>query len=171
VGAGGVAGVGGGTSAAGILLALGALACEACFSLLAVPFLGRLGPLGVSTYACILAVPMLAGWSLVVDGPIVPAMTTDEAAALVYMAVVVTAGGFLLWYSAITLLGVERAGLFSGVLPVSALMCSAVIGATDITAGRLLAVGLVAGGITLGITAGRGTRMPPPGAPHRHFSG
>lgn len=59
-GAAGVQGAGGGISAAGLLLALGALACEAAFSLLAVPHLARLGPLAVSAYACLFAVPLLA---------------------------------------------------------------------------------------------------------------
>ncbi|MGH2990797.1 MAG: EamA family transporter [Solirubrobacterales bacterium] len=160
-GAAGVEGVGGETSIAGILLAIGALACEACFSLLAVPFLGRLGPLAVSAYACILAVPMLTAWSLAVEGPNLPAPSGEELAALVYMAVIVTAGGFLLWYSAVTLLGVERAGLFSGVLPVSALVCSAAIGAAEITPTRVLAVAVVAAGITFGIAS----RRPAPASP------
>ena len=37
-----------------------ALACEVCFSLLAVPLLPTLGALRVSAYACVLAVPQLA---------------------------------------------------------------------------------------------------------------
>ena len=67
------------------------------------------------------AVPLLAAWALAVDGAALPTPTTAEALALVYLAVGVTTGGFLLWYSSIRLLGVERAGLFAGVLPISAL--------------------------------------------------
>jgi hypothetical protein len=65
----------------------------------------------------------------------------------------VTTGGFLLWYTSIRLLGVERAGLFSGVLPISALACSAAIGAAQITPVRLLGVAVVAAGVTLGMRA------------------
>jgi drug/metabolite transporter (DMT)-like permease len=160
-GAAGVQWAGGGISAAGLLLALGALACEAAFSLLAVPHLARLGPLAVSAYACLFAVPLLAVWSLVAGGPSLPLPDAEQAAALGYMAVGVTVLGFVSWYSAVGLLGVERAGLFSGVLPVSALLCAALLGVAEITPGRLLAACVVAAGITLGVRPARG-RAPEP---------
>ncbi len=138
---------------AGLLLALGALACEAAFSLLAAPHLARLGPLAVSTYACLFALPLLALWSVAAGGPDFPALETSEALALGYLALAVTSGGFLCWYTAVTLLGVERAGLLAGVLPVSALACSAAIGAAEVTPARLAAVGVVAAGITFGVSA------------------
>jgi drug/metabolite transporter (DMT)-like permease len=152
--AGGAAGVqwaGGGIGAAGLMLALGALGCEAAFSLLAVPHLRRLGPLAVSTYACLFAVPMLAVWSLVAEGPSLPLPDAGQAAALAYLALGVTTLGFVAWYSAVATLGVERAGLFSGVLPVSALVFSAALGVAEITPERLAAVAVVAAGITLGV--------------------
>ena len=43
----------------GLVYAVGALGCEACFSLLAVPLLPRLGPLRVSAYTEAAAVPLL----------------------------------------------------------------------------------------------------------------
>ena len=153
VGAAGVQWAGGGMTTAGLLFALGALACEAGFSLLALPYLARLGPLALSTYACLFAVPMLAVWSLVANGPSLPLPDAEQAAALGYMAVGVTVLGFVSWYSAVGLLGVERAGLFSGVLPVSALACSALLGVAEVTPERLLAVVVVAAGITLGVRA------------------
>jgi drug/metabolite transporter (DMT)-like permease len=153
-GAAGVQWTDGGISLAGLLFALGALACEACFSLLAAPHLDRLGPLAVSAYACLFAVPMLAAWSLIADGPSLPMPTGEQAAAIAYLALIVTVGGFLCWYTAVVLLGVERAGLFSGVLPVSALVCSAALGVADVTPGRLAAVAVVAAGITFGMRAG-----------------
>ena len=144
----------GGITAAGLALALGALGCEAAFSLLAAPHLARLGPLAVSAYACLVALPLLAAWSLAGGGaPDVPLPDAAEGLALLYLALAVTTGGFLAWYSAVGILGVERAGLFSGVLPVSALACSAAIGAADVTAARLVAVAVVAAGITLGLRA------------------
>jgi drug/metabolite transporter (DMT)-like permease len=159
VGAAGVQWAGGGISATGLLLALGALACEAAFSLLAIPHLSRLGPLGVSAYACLFAVPLLVAWTLVADGFTLPAPDAEQAAAIVYLGLGVTVCGFLCWYSAVGLLGVERAGLFSGVLPVSALVVSAVLGVAEITPERLLAVAVVAGGVTLGV---RRVRVPEP---------
>ena len=151
IGAAGVQWTDGGISSVGLSLALGALACEAAFSLLAAPHLERLGPLAVSTYACVFALPLLAAWSLVRGGPKLPAPTAGELTAIVYLGAAVTTSGFLAWYSAVRLLGVERAGLFSGVLPVSALVCSAALGVAAFTPGRLAAVAMVAAGITLGV--------------------
>jgi drug/metabolite transporter (DMT)-like permease len=152
-GAAGVQWTDGAITAAGLLLALGALGCEAAFSLLAAPHLARLGPLAVSAYACLLALPLLAGWSLVAGGPSLPAPDATEALALLYLGLAVTTGGFLCWYTAVGILGIERAGLLSGVLPVSALACSAAIDAADVTPARLAAVAVVAAGITLGVRA------------------
>ena len=152
-GAAGVQWAGGGITPAGLLLALGALGCEAAFSLLAVPHLKRLGALAVSTYACLFAVPMLAVWSLLAEGPSLPVPDAEQAAALAYLAVGVTVLGFVSWYTAVGLLGVDRAGLFSGVLPVSALVFSAALGVAELTPGRLGAVAVVALGVTLGVRA------------------
>jgi drug/metabolite transporter (DMT)-like permease len=165
-GAAGVQWTDGGITAAGLMLALGALGCEAAFSLLALPHLARLGPLAVSAYACLFAVPMLALWSLVAEGATLPLPDAGQAAALAYLGLVVTVLGFLAWYSAVSLLGVERAGLFSGVLPVSALVFSAALGVAELTPARLGAVAVVALGVTLGVrgvatTVGKasGTRL------------
>jgi drug/metabolite transporter (DMT)-like permease len=145
---------GGGITAAGLMLALGALGCEAAFSLLAVPHLKRLGALAVSTYACLFAVPMLAVWSLLAEGPTLPVPDAGQAAALAYLALGVTVLGFVSWYTAVGLLGVEKAGLFSGVLPVSALVFSAALGVAEVTPERLGAVAVVALGVTLGVRGG-----------------
>jgi len=153
IGAAGVQWTDGGITRVGLMLALGALCCEAAFSLLAAPHLARLGPLAVSAYACLLAPPILIVWSLAAGGPDFPVPRAAAVAALVYLGAAVTTGGFLAWYSAVGILGVERAGLFSGVLPVSALACSATIGAAEVTPGRLVAVTVVAAGITLGVRA------------------
>jgi drug/metabolite transporter (DMT)-like permease len=99
------------------------------------------------------ALPLLACWSLVAGGPELPTPTAAELAALVYLGAIVTTGGFLCWYTAVGILGVERAGLFAGVLPVSALACSAALGVAAVTPERLAAVAVVAVGITLGVRA------------------
>jgi drug/metabolite transporter (DMT)-like permease len=161
-GAAGVQYTDGSTSPAGLALALGALACEACFSLLAAPHLKRLGPLAVSAYACLFAVPILAAWSLIADGPSLSVPTAEQGVALAYLGVAVTTLGFVAWYTAVGLLGVEHAGLFSGVLPIGALACSAALGAAELTPQRLAAVAVVAAGITLGMRAGAARPEPVP---------
>jgi drug/metabolite transporter (DMT)-like permease len=159
-----VQGLGGDVTGAGLAAALGALACEAAFSLLAAPLLATLGPVTVSTWAAGLAVPMLVALALVTDGPAhafaVP--TAGEALRLGWLALVVTAIAFVLWYSAVRSLGVERAGLFSGALPVSALLCAAALGESALTPARLAGVLAVAAGIAAGLRVGGGARTPAP---------
>jgi drug/metabolite transporter (DMT)-like permease len=154
-GAAAVQGLGGEVTAGGLAAALGALACEAAFSLLAAPLLAPLGPVVVSAWAAILAVPMLAVAALAIDGPgeMLRAPTVQEALGLAWLTVAVTAVAFILWYSAVRSLGVERTGLLSGVLPVSALVVAAILGRADLTPGRLAGALLVGAGIAVGLMA------------------
>ena len=155
-GAGAVQWAGGTMSLAGLALSLGALACEAAFSLLAVPMLASLGPRAVSAYACLFAVPLLVFPGLALNGrAALPLPSIAEAIALGYLAAVVTALAFVLWYFSIERLGVERAGLFAGVLPVSALLSAASIGASDVTPLRLLGAVAVGAGVTAGLMSRR----------------
>src|SRR4051794_8554362 len=109
---------------------------------------------------------MLALAALIIDGPAgaLAVPTAGEAARLAWLAVVVTAIAFVLWYSAVNALGVERAGLFAGVLPVAALLCAAALGASGLTPGRLAGVLAVAAGIAAGMTV-QGRRPQPVPAP------
>ena len=155
VGAAAVHGAGGSMSLAGFALSLGALACEAAFTLLAVPLIASLGARSVSAYACLLAVPLLVVAGFVVDGRhAIPVASLEQVAALAYMAVVVTALAFVLWYSGVGRLGAERAGLFAGIVPVSALLSAAAIGESSLTLLRLLGAAAVAAGVSLGLTNG-----------------
>lgn len=155
-----VQGLGGEVTLAGLAAAIGALLCEAAFSLLAAPLLRPLGPVAVSAWAAVLAVPMLLVTGLILDGPdLLRPPTMAEALGLAWLAIAVTAVAFLLWYSAVRALGVERTGLFTGVLPVSALVVAALLGRADLTAGRLAGAVLVGAGIAVGLLASR-TRSP-----------
>jgi drug/metabolite transporter (DMT)-like permease len=156
IGAALVQAAGGRMPADALLLSLGALACEACFGLLARPLIPKFGPAGVSTWIALLAVPMLLAIGAAADGGgVLATPTRNEALALGYMAAMVTAGGFVAWYGSIARLGVERAGLFSGVLPVTALSTGALLGHADVTPQRLLGIAVVAAGITAGLFAAR----------------
>ena len=151
-GAAAVQWAGGSMSLAGLVLSLGALACEAAFSLLAVPLIASLGPRSVSAYACLFAVPLLLAFGLALDGrDALPLPSLEEAGALAYMAVVVTALAFVLWYSSVERLGIERAGLFASVLPISALLSATVIGASSLTLIGLLGAVVVGVGVTVGV--------------------
>src|SRR5918997_2783836 len=79
-----VQGMGGELTVEGLAAALGALACEAAFSLLAAPLLRPLGPVAVSAWAAILAVPILLVAGVAIDGPsgFLEGPTAGEALAL-----------------------------------------------------------------------------------------
>jgi drug/metabolite transporter (DMT)-like permease len=159
-GAAAVQGLGGEMTAAGLAAAIGALACEAAFSLLAAPLLAPLGAVAVSAWATVLSVPMLLAAGLAIDGPggFIRMPTAEEALGLAWLAVAVTVIAFLLWYAAVQALGVERAGLLTGVLPVSALVVAALLGTAELTPGRLAGALLVGAGIAAGLLASNGKR-------------
>ena len=136
------------------LLAVGAMLGEVGFSLLAVPVLRRLGAVAVSAHATWLAALILAFGAVTVDGSDafrVP--TSTELGALLYLAVVVTAVAFVLWYTAVDSLGADTAGLFAGLVPVSALVTSASIATDQLTTMKGAGVCLVGLGVVIGIRA------------------
>jgi drug/metabolite transporter (DMT)-like permease len=157
LGAAAVQGIGGEVTVAGLAAALGALLGEAAFSLVAAPLLPSLGALGVSAWCTALAAPQLLLYALIVDGPAdalrMPAL--DEALVLLYLGAIVTAGCFVLWYTGVRLLGVERAGLLTGAMPAGALITGAALGHAALSPGRLAGVLAVAVGIAAGMRAAR----------------
>jgi drug/metabolite transporter (DMT)-like permease len=147
---------GGRSDAAGLGWAALALGCEAAFTLLAVPVLGRLGPWGVSTYTCGIAAAMLTALGLGLEGPAaVLAVRPAHLLAGAYLALLVTALAFVLWYTAVRGLGSAAAGLLTGVAPATAAGAGVLLGAP--VPGLLAAVGLalVAAGPAVGLSAGR----------------
>jgi drug/metabolite transporter (DMT)-like permease len=164
VGATVTTGLGGG-SLTGLAYSLGALACEACFSLLAIPLLPKLGPIRVSTYTVVVAVPLLLLVGIIADGSGVLRMPTPaEATALVYLGTIISAGAFLLWYGALPRLGADRAGLFAGVVPIGAIVTTVLLGLGAPTATELGGVTLVIAGLVVGLAPGRLRPRPAPAA-------
>jgi drug/metabolite transporter (DMT)-like permease len=70
----------------------------------------------------------------------------------------VTAIAFVAWYSSVGRLGVERAGLFAGLIPVSTLLCAAVIGTGSLGLVEALGALVVGAGVSYGVSA---TPQPP----------
>jgi drug/metabolite transporter (DMT)-like permease len=153
-------------SLTGLLYSIGALACEACFSLLAIPLLPKLGPVRVSAYTEAVAVPLLLVVGVVADGGGILRMpTAAEAAAMVYLGTVVSAGAFVLWYDALPRLGVDRAGLFAGMVPVGAIVTTLLLGLGTPATNELVGTALVIAGLTVGLTPHpSATQAPPPTA-------
>lgn len=143
----------------GLLAAFGTLACEVAFSLFAAAVLPALGAVRVSAWSCALAVPLLLVAAVPAGEPARwRPPTLVEASALLFLAVMLTVGAFLSWFTGLRRLGVERAGMFVGILPVSTLVATAIQdgrlpGATQ-TAGVLV----VAAGLTVGLLHSRRPR-------------
>ncbi len=151
--------LGGGTgmtwSATGLLLSAGALGGAAGTSLLAAPVLPRLGALTVTIYSCGLAGILLLAAAAVASSaggpPILRTPTATQLAALSYLAVAVTAAVFLAWFAAMKRLGVNRTGLFNGLIPIASLAAVALAGTGTITPVQVLAALTVLAGVILGL--------------------
>ncbi|MET9595164.1 DMT family transporter [Streptomyces sp. NPDC006516] len=151
LGAAVAAGFGGG-SLRGVLLSVGALAGEVAFSLLALPLLPKLGPMRVAAYPAALAVPMLVAASIALEGTgSLRLPTPTEAAAFVYLGVLVTATAFFLWYDALRRLGAARAGLFAGLVPVGALVTTVALGLGEAGVADVAGALLVGAGVLIGM--------------------
>jgi drug/metabolite transporter (DMT)-like permease len=113
----------------GLLYALVTFACEAGFTLLAMPILGRHGPLGVSVHSTWMAALVFGLGGLTIEGPgAVLRLTREDLLAATYLAVAVTAVAFLLWYTCVTRLGAARAGLLTGIAPIAAAVTGVALG-------------------------------------------
>ncbi|WP_299958834.1 DMT family transporter [uncultured Modestobacter sp.] len=153
VGAGLVQGLGR-SDAVGLAWAVVVLACEAAFTLLAVPLLARQGAWGVSVHTTWLAAVVFGVLGLATEGPAAVAeLTGGELAAAGYLAVGTTALAFVLWYSAVGRLGTARAGLLTGVAPVAAAGVGVAMGAPAPGLLVWLGIAVVGAGLALGLSA------------------
>ncbi|MEU8228136.1 DMT family transporter [Actinoplanes sp. NPDC048967] len=158
VGAGLVQGMGR-TDGTGLLWAVVAFACEAAFTLLAVPVLGRHGPVGVSVHATWLAAVMLAVLGVLHEGPAAALrLTASDLAAGAYLAVAVTAVAFVLWYACVSRLGAGRAGLLTGIAPIAAALAGMALGGPAPRPLVWAGIAVVALGLAIGLrTTGEGS--------------
>jgi drug/metabolite transporter (DMT)-like permease len=146
---------GGRTDAAGIAWAVLALLCESAFTLLAVPVLPRLGAWGVSVHSVWIGAVIFAVLAAVTEGPAaVTTLTVTGWAAVGYLAILVTAVAFVLWYSAVSALGPGRVGLLTGIAPVSAALTGILAGSR--VPGPQVWLGVLA--VMAGVAAGLGWR-------------
>ncbi|WP_238012615.1 DMT family transporter [Dactylosporangium sp. AC04546] len=130
----------------GLWAALGVLACESAFSLLAAPLLPRLGPVRVSAWSTLLAVPILL-LLIPVTGERPRMPTREEATAIAFLGLVLTVVAFVCWYAAVAGLGVDRAGLFVGLVPVFALLTVSIVDGVRPDLPRVAGVLLVGSGL------------------------
>ncbi len=139
------------TDLAGVGWAAVVLACEAAFTLLAVPVLRRHGPWGVSVHTTWIAAVLFGALGVTREGG--AGLSGPALLAVGYLAVAVTAVAFVLWYSCVARLGAGAAGLLTGVAPVAAAATGVALGGP--VPGPLVWVGIavVAAGLALGLPA------------------
>ncbi|HWG65182.1 MAG TPA: DMT family transporter [Streptosporangiaceae bacterium] len=147
----------------GIAWAIVVFLCEAGFTLLAIPVLGRHGPWGVSVHATWLAAVIFAGLSLLREGPgAVTDLRGADWLAISYLAIAVTALAFVMWYTSVGRLGASRAGLLTGVAPIAAAGAGLLLGGPAPKPLVWAGIAVVATGLALGL---RRRRKPGPGTP------
>jgi drug/metabolite transporter (DMT)-like permease len=139
--------------ALGLLAAAGALAGEVAFSLLAAAVLPSLGAVRVAAWSSALAVPLLLAGGLAA-GETLRRPSPTEVGALAYLAGLMTVAAFVVWFVGLQRLGVERAGMIVGVMPVATLATAAIMAGELPRPGQALGVLTVAAGLALGLTAG-----------------
>jgi len=140
--------------------------CEAGFTLLAVPVLGRHGPWGVSVHTTWLAAIMFGVLGVVHEGPgAVARLGPRDWLAVGYLAVAVTAVAFLLWYTSVRRLGPGRAGLLTGVAPAAAAVTGVLLGGRAPGPAVWAGIAVLAAGLFLGL------RLPGPGLAGRAAPG
>ena len=140
------------TDATGLFWALVVLVTEAGFTLLAVPVLTRMGPWVVSLHTTWIATVAFAVLGVTVEGPgTVFALPGKDFAVAGYLAVVVTALAFVLWYSAVGRIGAGRAGLFTGIVPIVAAAGGLLLGGPMPHALVWVGVVVVLGGLCVGM--------------------
>jgi drug/metabolite transporter (DMT)-like permease len=145
---------GGRTDLAGLGWAAVVVGGEVAFTLLAVPVLGRLGPWAVALHTVWLAAVALAVLAVAVDGPgAVASLDAGDLLAAAHLAAVVTALAFVLWYTAVSRIGADRAGLFTGVVPVTAAVGGMLLGGPAPVPLVWTGMALVAAGLVVGLRA------------------
>jgi drug/metabolite transporter (DMT)-like permease len=152
----------------GLLGTAGALVGEVLFSLLAAVVLPRLGAVRVAAYSCALAVPLLVVGALVAGEPAAWRLpTATEVGALAYLAGLMTVAAFVVWFIGLERLGVERAGMLVGLMPVATLATAAVMAAAWPGVGPAIGVLTVAAGLAFGLTDPTPARPEPGPTPAR----
>jgi drug/metabolite transporter (DMT)-like permease len=157
--------------AMGLVWALVTFACEAGFTLLAVPVLGRHGPIGVSVHSTWMAALLFGVTGVAWEGPAAALrLTGADLLAGAYLAVGVTAMAFVLWYTCVSRLGAARAGLLTGIAPIAAAATGVALGGPRPSLPVWVGVAVVATGLALGLAERERVRLGP-GAQERDLDG
>lgn len=134
----------------GTVLVFGAVVGEALFTLLGKVASRTLSPLAIAFYMAVLGfgmfLPFAIPETLAFD---FGAVTWRGWAALLYYAAVVTVAGFVLWYRGVAKVEASTAAVFTGVLPVSAVLLAHFVLGEELGARHAVGIVLVLVAIAL----------------------
>lgn len=143
-------GVSGANPLFGNLLVLGAVIFESIFLLIRKTVPEPLSPLAVSTiislFGLVWFLPVGAYEMLTID---LGAISVTGWLTVVYYGAFVTVLAYLFWFAGITKVPASTAGVFTAVMPVSALVLSVVVLGEPVGIAQLVGCGCVLGGIVL----------------------
>jgi drug/metabolite transporter (DMT)-like permease len=136
----------------GLALALLVLVCESAFTLGGVGVVARLGAVAASMWSCVFAAVGGAVLTTLRDGAAAwPAPSATEWAAILVLGVLVTSVGFAFWYTGVSVLGADRAGVLTGLMPVAGLVAAVLLGRQSLTLVAAGGTAVVALGCALGL--------------------
>jgi drug/metabolite transporter (DMT)-like permease len=137
----------------GLVLSVAALAGEVMFTVSGAGVTRRLGVVEASTWASAAAAVVGAAASCTLDGRQAwPLPSGTQVVALVVLGVLVTAVAFGAWYTCVTALGADRAGVLIGLMPVAGLAVSVTLGAQTLTVTAIVGAAIVGAGCATGLT-------------------
>lgn len=140
----------GGGSLLGDLLFLGVAFCWAVYSVLAPPYLARLGSLYVSAWSMLLGALALAPFMLIgLDTTDWAALSPLHWGAFAYTALLGGAMGYVLWYMGIARIGVARSVIYSYLIPVFALLSAVLLLGEQVSVVQLAGAAVVIAGLAL----------------------
>jgi drug/metabolite transporter (DMT)-like permease len=147
-----VEGAGGRATVQGIGDAIGALVCEVAFIVVGTPVFRRHGAMAVSLWLCASAALIWVVGGVIADGSsLFQLPSVGETEAIAYLGLVASVIGMLCWGFGMARLGSERFGLFTGVIPIAALLSSAALGLSALTLVRMVGCLVVAGSVCAGV--------------------
>jgi drug/metabolite transporter (DMT)-like permease len=136
----------------GLVLSALTLVGEVLFTVSGAGVIRRLGVVETCVLACAVAAGVGAVLSTAIDGRSAwPLPTVQESVALLVLGVLVTAVAFGGWYTCVSVLGADKAGVLIGLMPVSGLFMSVLLGAQPITAVGIGGALLVGAGCAVGL--------------------
>jgi drug/metabolite transporter (DMT)-like permease len=134
---------GGATTGTGLALAGVVLACEAAFTLLAIPVLHRLGAWSLSYYGSLLAAALLLAAGVLLEGPTAALrLSYPELLAVGFLAAGATAAAFVLWFGCVTVLSADGSAPLIGAMPAAAAATAWLSGISDPTWSTSVGVGI-----------------------------